>query len=246
MRKDKEWLKEKIQRIATKLSLDDRLTGDIEDDIAEVVEAVDQLEEPEITEEQAWKVIAKEINISAGEAQEIFNGNYRKKLFEELEKESEIVNRYKDVVKKQTEEIIKLREQESKKPVIPQFVADWIEERKKIADHWFEAWDELADDYFKDKTSKAENEIYYWLVENPDKYVDAYRHGYSVAKEKLYTVSFKQTENKGFYLYKLGGAVHMSADIKGFYTSPSLHQLTEKEIKDYDERMWAFAEEVTE
>lgn len=69
--------------------------------------------------------------------------------------------------------------------------------------------------------------------------------GYEVEQEKLYYVLDKQSKT---LLVLMSGEVRISG---GYVLSEStankeIYQLTEKQIKDYDERFWEFAVEVTE
>lgn len=69
--------------------------------------------------------------------------------------------------------------------------------------------------------------------------------GYEVEKEKLYYVLDKQGKT---LLVLMSGEVRISG---GYVLSEStankeIYQLTEKQIKDYDERFWPFAVGVTE
>lgn len=71
--------------------------------------------------------------------------------------------------------------QELNKPVIPQFVADWIEEKRD------EGW-ELAQMLLQ----AGLNEQYgRWVVDNQDTFARAWLDGYEVEKEKRYLVKMK-------------------------------------------------------
>lgn len=84
-------------------------------------------------------------------------------------------------------------EQELNKPVIPQFVADWIEycKIKKIS---------LAHALYR--SDEAENKsVYRWIVEcleNQETFARAWLDGYDVEKEKRYYVRFKGMESNDF------------------------------------------------
>lgn len=103
-----------------------------------------------------------------------------------------------------------------------------------------QAWDLISNKY------GSEN-----LVRLHKKYLE--REGYIVEKkEKLYTVCFEDKKNPyktGIFLYKQDGKVNSGNAMDNYYPKDSESHLTEKEIKDYDEKFWQFAvpvEEVTE
>lgn len=78
----------------------------------------------------------------------------------------------------------KLTNSEPQKPVVPNFVADWIEHFKKTGD-----WDLFqAMDYCFEK-----NKIREWLEDkdNQETFALAWIFGYTVEKEKRYTVKVK-------------------------------------------------------
>ncbi|MCI3027717.1 DUF1642 domain-containing protein [Desemzia sp. C1] len=129
------------------------------------------------------------------------------------------------------------------KVVIPQFVADWIEENKKDN---LNLGDTLNTHYEDDR------EMHTWLYtddsgNNDEKFARAWLDGYTVEKEKLYHVPL----HDGTYLVSdddknlsKGTTYFMHQEDSGFLNR--VHIFTEQEIKNIDERYWAFAEEVTE
>ena len=166
-----------------------------------------------------------------------------KNKVEELEEELEVE------MKKEKEKKYYVMNQldEPQKPVIPQFVADYIEKWKhkglKIYE-WFtfdnNDMDEDIDKWLYNNTIEENRRRKYLLI-------DAIRYGYEVEKEKLYHVV---NEENYFMLRKLDGLVltmqaspAMSRDEFGKDTR---FMLTKKEIKNYDKRYWAFAEDVVE
>lgn len=89
---------------------------------------------------------------------------------------------------------------EPEKPVLPQYVADYIEENK----------DALKEYVFTNvqvvlPIIPTENPMYKWLNgKGIGIIVDCIREGYEVEKEELYTVRFKFLEDNGYnYLVKL-------------------------------------------
>lgn len=145
------------------------------------------------------------------------------------------------------------------KPVVPKFVADWIEDHKGD----YNKWDEEAradfvfraiNDLFRfgDGLNPWDFTIYKefsdWTTENAYEFITAILFDYTVKKEKLYTVEIPNPNSKGnnkIYLCKdnTTGKVYLC---KGNF-NPSKNRnlrLTESEIKQDFEWAWQFAEEV--
>lgn len=128
---------------------------------------------------------------------------------------------------------------EPQKPVVPEFVADWFEECKDALE--FSIWELCVDSFNSD-----EQGMLGWIQQsenNPIETLIRMKDGYEVEKEPLYTVELpsmtpsKLVFDEDYCKYK----------IVGDYTVGRLrHHLTEKEIKYFDERYWAFAVPVEE
>ncbi|MDU2683891.1 MAG: DUF1642 domain-containing protein [Streptococcus parasanguinis] len=86
--------------------------------------------------------------------------------------------------------IVKKIEQldEPQKPVVPQFVADWIEQRKD------EGW-KLSQMFLQ---ANLEEKYGRWIVDNQETFARAWLDGYTVEKEKRYYVRFKGMESGDF------------------------------------------------
>lgn len=139
-----------------------------------------------------------------------------------------------------TKDILKMIDvvEQSRLPVIPQFVAEFIEENKKMANHWFEALDEMKAVNEEDGLSQKGKKVLDYIVRKPDDFVDAYRFGYTTNKEKKYHVR----NNRGSYmLLKSDGVVLETWCVPAL--GEETYELTEKEIKDFDERYWEFRRE---
>lgn len=121
---------------------------------------------------------------------------------------------------------------EPEKVVVPQFVAEWIEECKKENVSAFLAYNRAR---IFNHPSKV------WIMSNPDLFVRAWLDGYTV-EEKKYTVALPGIEKNGYqaYLFKNVGKKISLADNNIFGEM----QFTEKEINAIDPRYMAFAEEV--
>ncbi|HFK6404227.1 TPA: DUF1642 domain-containing protein [Listeria monocytogenes] len=145
-------------------------------------------------------------------------------------------------------------------PIIPQFVADWIEYCEK---YYWELSEALRPAY---KDNHMHREVMDWFEdcrENQELFARAWLDGYEVEKEPLYYVRLplaswnKRNEVlEDSYRYLL---LNITSDETLFNGSLTLYpwsnekgwrtQLTEKQIKDINEKYWAFAvpvEEVTE
>ncbi len=83
---------------------------------------------------------------------------------------------------------------EPQKVTIPQFVAEYIEFKKKYDFHVYGAMREIEDHYDK--------RVQEWFYEgNIETFARAWIDGYEVEKEKRYLVSMKGVDSKTKYLY---------------------------------------------
>ena len=92
-------------------------------------------------------------------------------------------------------------QQELNKPVIPKFVADWLNkndwrEETLGEQSVFDVFDNLKND---SKNGYYEN-VKRWLDENGDLFARAWLDGYEVEKEKKYKVKFKNVRSSTRYL----------------------------------------------
>ncbi|EAD5543113.1 DUF1642 domain-containing protein [Listeria monocytogenes] len=124
------------------------------------------------------------------------------------------------------------KEKEAELVVVPQFVADWIEQKKANGDHLNIAMDKSWQS-MNDKVSG-------WLEDREDsydKFARAWLDGYEVEKEPLYYVRFINNCS-GYLNVRNDGRRSLSDSVQNdiFKT-----QFTEAEIKAMDERYWQFA-----
>ncbi|EME7110465.1 DUF1642 domain-containing protein [Enterococcus faecium] len=134
-----------------------------------------------------------------------------------------------------------LKLDEPQKPVVPKFVADYIEEYRGGGATLYEMMD------------SSEDEVYTWLFGNPRietenerqlLFAQAYAVGYEVEKEPLYEVIIgdlyliKKFNNRNDFCFDT------SCSLCAW--EKSAYQLTEAEIKAIDERFWPFAVPVEE
>ncbi|HEL1049249.1 TPA: DUF1642 domain-containing protein, partial [Streptococcus equi subsp. zooepidemicus] len=146
---------------------------------------------------------------------------------------------------------------QSLKPEVPQFVADWIEEHKQMYGKWDE---EAKSDFvfraiydlfrFGEGLSAYDfdisDELSKWTTKNAYKFITAILFGYTVEKEKLYTVEIPNPKNgiahRHIMLVKTtDGRVVLSEVVDSHIHLRDDLRLTESEIrKDFD---WAWREE---
>ena len=136
------------------------------------------------------------------------------------------------------EEQPKVTLDEPKKPVVPKFVAEWIEYAKKKGDSLaisFNPRKPYGFDY-----SKADR----WIGDNQETFARAWIDGYEVEKEPLYEVIIgklyliKKFNNRNDFCFGTNRSLCT--------WEKSAYQLTEAEIKAIDERFWPFAVPVEE
>ena len=88
---------------------------------------------------------------------------------------------------------------EIEKPVVPQFVADWIES----------LYDEGGSEYtaigiMLGFTSKHDKPVHDWFVYNKDTFINAVLYGYEVEQQPLYYAKIKGWEHIGTSSYYFG------------------------------------------
>mgnify|MGYP003425806717 FL=1 len=141
---------------------------------------------------------------------------------------------------------------ESEKPVLPQFVADWIEWCKKNKITLLG-----ADTAICNNKNIRSLDASGWAMKNQETFVKAWIYGYEVEKEKLYTVEIPNpngSEYRKIYLAKnKDGEVELftwsgytSIDFADNWKQEENAQLTETEIKKDFGWAWRFAKDVEE
>ena len=110
---------------------------------------------------------------------------------------------------------------EQQKPVVPQFVADWYEERKNNID--FEIWH-----YLHTFSSQKEDEFKKWMNKSGLKQiqtlVNMHQFGYEVEKEKRYLVKLKAVDQ---YLVSV-----KDENFLGFLQSRLRSKFTRKQLEE--------------
>lgn len=136
------------------------------------------------------------------------------------------------------------------RPVVPQYVADWIEwcKRNKVSLlGGFSAIDELGVAICNDKKVKS-LDASKWATRNQETFAKAWLFGYEVEKEKLYTVELPNP-NGGTHLVlckDCDGKLFIETFLIDDWESFGKCKLTEAEIKQDFEWAWQFAKEVKE
>ena len=151
------------------------------------------------------------------------------------------------VSKKKVLDIVKQLD-EPEKPVVPQFVAEWIESHKESfsdasAIHMY-------DNLTLDNSNGYYHEVWLWVIAHHHDFIKAWHDGYTVEQEKLYTVEIPNPNEPDSGHIVLHKDEHNKVYIDWHYEDDwkllkSL-KLTESEIKQDFDWAWPFAEEVKE
>lgn len=133
------------------------------------------------------------------------------------------------------------------KPVVPQYVADWIEWCKRNSVTLLGAMspiDELGTAICNDKKVKS-LDASKWATQNQETFAKAWLFGYEVEKEKLYRVELPNPngESNRYGLCKVDGRIMIGTFIFGLNNAINT-KLTEAEIKQDFDWAWQFAKEV--
>ena len=135
-----------------------------------------------------------------------------------------------------------LKLDEPQKPVVPKFVAEWIEYAKKKGDSLaisFKPWNLYGVEY-----SKADR----WIEDNQETFARAWIDGYEVEKEPLYYVPLPDTDKDSEVVYALekkrDGNIEISLVNRRKLGVSDSTKLSEQEIKSVDERYQLFAKEI--
>jgi hypothetical protein len=259
MKKDKEWLKEKIQTmIDEEYRCYDPLIQHGKHICRVIMDLIEQLDEPEI--EQSDK---KTRELESYNDELIRDNNQLRNALDNQEVLSQEwidenkVARIDNLRKMTTGDVVPVEKLKNlivpkqDKPVIPQFVVDYYNDYKYY-ELTFEEWFECEE---FGKGGKTENKMFEWLLDNSHEvnierqfiFADIIAHGldgYEVEREKKYQVIIRDGEYVRLYLCKNNGNVMIGTNDNYIEKCPEVTYLTEQEIKAIDERYWAFAEEV--
>lgn len=151
------------------------------------------------------------------------NRYFRYELVIDLEDAQEIVSQIK----------------EPAKVVVPKFVAEWIEEKKKS-----------GIDLHKSMTYEVKVDVFKYIMDNSETYARAWLDGYEVEQERLYTVEIPNTNDDSLTVLEfISDSCIVLTQMESFpdnWKEMDIYQLTESEIKQDFEWAWdaGFAEPV--
>ncbi|MCO4648829.1 hypothetical protein Si024_00233 [Streptococcus infantarius subsp. infantarius] len=133
------------------------------------------------------------------------------------------------------------------KPVVPKFVAEWIESQKESFSDASAI--DMYDNLTLDNNGGYYHEVWLWVITHHHDFIKAWHDGYEVEKEKLYTVEIPNPN--GFIRLVLcrecDGKLFVATFSGGiFWQKFGKCKLTESEIKEDFDWAWQFAEEVKE
>ena len=128
---------------------------------------------------------------------------------------------------------------EPEKPIIPEYVADWIEWCKKKNVSLLGSIIAVCND--KNIRSLDASG---WATKNQETFTKAWFYGYEVEKEKQYVVVIPDDGRNGFIQLWKNKEGKLLFNFEDKIRYGKVHLLTEQEIKQKDERLWQFAEEV--
>ena len=130
-------------------------------------------------------------------------------------------------------------------PVIPKFVAEWIKETKPYNSL------RVAFEYIAQrKRNNHDDKLAFWVEEgNSETFARAWLDDYEVEEEQKYYVLDKENATllkKSAVGEEIAKSVGTNIYNAKSWKNEEEYQLTEQEIKDYDERYWPFAVKVEE
>jgi hypothetical protein len=119
----------------------------------------------------------------------------KQEAIEKIEKGKSNFNAWEDLVRNRAlDDALDIVKQldEPEKPVVPKFVAEWIEDQKESfsdasAIHMY-------DNLTLDNSNGYYHEVWLWVIAHHHDFIKAWHDGYTVEKEKLYTVKFSNED----------------------------------------------------
>lgn len=179
----------------------------------------------------------------------------KQEVIKKIEKEKSGLNAWEDLTRNRAlnDALAIVRKLDApERPVVPQYVADWIEwcKRNKVSLlGGFSAIDELGLAICNDKKVKS-LDASKWATQNQETFAKAWLFGYEVEKEKLYTVELPSPNcptDDHYILSRLkNGKIIVNRYCIEQWEKFGDCQLTEAEIKQDFEWAWQFAKEVEE
>lgn len=142
---------------------------------------------------------------------------------------------------------------EPEKPVLPQFIADWLEVCKdNLPLSLANSMNNIVM-----RTNNQPDKTIHWVAKNSETFAKAWIYGYEVEKEKLYTVEipnpicdeYSRTflgKNESGKVEPYNWLGYTSIEFADNWKQEEYAQLTEAEIKQDFAWAWKYAEEVEE
>lgn len=135
---------------------------------------------------------------------------------------------------------------EPEKPVVPQYVADMIVEKKEQKNGIVETIKNLG--VYNNPFDCIIEKQLKWITENQEDFAKAWLYGYEIEKDKLYTVELPNPNAGGHVVLckTSDGIVSIAFAGMAHWKGGKNFQLTESEIKEDFEWAWRFAKVVEE
>ena len=132
---------------------------------------------------------------------------------------------------------------EPEKPVVPEYVADMIVEKKEQKNGIVETIKNLG--VYNNPFDCIIEKQLKWITENQEDFAKAWLYGYEIEKDKLYTVELPNPngDNNRYGLCKVDGRVIIGSFVFGLDKAVNT-KLTEAEIKQDFEWAFRWAKEV--
>ncbi|HGC9924698.1 TPA: DUF1642 domain-containing protein [Streptococcus agalactiae] len=129
-------------------------------------------------------------------------------------------------------------------PEVPRFVADWIEEHKKSFSDASAI--DMYDNLISDNRGGYYHDVWLWAIDHHNDFISAWMHGYTIEKEKLYTVEIPNPNSDlKIILVKVNKKLKLiEAYEDQLEEYKNIRNVTESEIrKDFD-WAWQFRKDV--
>lgn len=133
---------------------------------------------------------------------------------------------------------------EPEKPVLPQFIADWLEVCKENIGFSLSSAMSHSTSLMKAQPNKVQG--WFNLKDNQETFAKAWLLGYEVEKEKLYTVELPNPNTTGYFVLRKNDEDKVVIDLYHieWWRDYKCTWLTEAQIKKDFAWAWQFAKEV--
>jgi hypothetical protein len=113
---------------------------------------------------------------------------------------------------------------EPQKPVVPQFVAEWIESKKEYFSDSSAIY--MYDNLTLDNNGGYYHDVWLWAIAHHHDFIKAWHDGYDVEKEPLYQIFMKNTTNHKNQIQQL-----VKQGNKWFFCGNDVHRFKTKFTK---------------